>query len=71
MISIDDFFYDDPKITPQYPWRPLPKHSLEQSPCYPIIGMHNKYRVPMYLTCGTIALYNSNNMNNTNRWRDT
>jgi hypothetical protein len=43
-----NFFYDDPAITPENPWRPLSKHSLEQSPCYPIIGMHNKYRVPFY-----------------------
>jgi hypothetical protein len=48
MISIEEFFYDDPTITPENPWRPLPKHSLEQSPCYPIIGMHNKCKVPFY-----------------------
>jgi hypothetical protein len=45
LISIEEFFFDDPAISP---WKPLPKHSLEQSPCYPIIGMHNKYRVPFY-----------------------
>lgn len=45
MISIEDFFFDDPAITPENPWKPLPKHSLEQNPCYPIIGMHKKYRV--------------------------
>jgi hypothetical protein len=44
IVSIEEFFYDDPNT----PWKPLPKHSLEQSPCYPIIGMHNKYRVPFY-----------------------
>lgn len=44
MISIEDFFYDDPDLR----YKPLPKHSLEQSPCYTIIGMHNKYRVPFY-----------------------
>jgi hypothetical protein len=48
MISIEDFFFNDCSITPQNPWKPLPKHSLEQSPCFPIIGMHNKYRVPFY-----------------------
>jgi hypothetical protein len=48
LISIEDFFYDDPSITPENPWKPLPKHSLEQSPCYPIIGIHNKYRVLFY-----------------------
>jgi hypothetical protein len=40
--------FDDNAITPENPWRPLPKHSLEQSPCYPIIGIHNKYRVHFY-----------------------
>jgi hypothetical protein len=47
-VSIEDFFYDDPAITPQNPWKPLPKHPVEQSPCYPTIGMHNKYRVAFY-----------------------
>jgi hypothetical protein len=45
VISIEDFFYDDPDVE----YKPLPKHNLEQSPCYPIIGIHNnKYRVPLY-----------------------
>jgi hypothetical protein len=48
LISIEDFFFDDRSITPENPWKPLPKHSVEQSPCYPIIGMHNKYRVSFY-----------------------
>ena len=48
MVSIEEFFFDDPAITPESPWKPLPKHSLEQSPCYPIIGTRNKYRVPFY-----------------------
>lgn len=46
MIWIEDFFFDDP-----YSWKSLetlPKHSLEQSPCYPIIGIYNKYEVPFY-----------------------
>jgi hypothetical protein len=48
LISIKDFFYDECSITPENPWKSLPKHSLEQSPCYPIIGIHNKYRVPFH-----------------------
>jgi len=48
MVSIEQFFFDDYAITPENPWKPLPKHSLEQSPCYPIIGVHNKYRVPFF-----------------------
>jgi hypothetical protein len=48
LISIEEFFFDDPSITPENPWKPLQKHSLEQSPCFPIIGMHNKYKVPFY-----------------------
>jgi hypothetical protein len=48
-ISIEDFFFDDPGINPDNPWKPLPTHSLEQSPCYPIIGIHNnKYDVLFY-----------------------
>src|ERR1051326_6649031 len=46
--SIEDFFFEDPTVTPQNPWKPLPEHRLEQSPCYPIIGIHNKYTVQMY-----------------------
>jgi hypothetical protein len=44
MMTIDDFFFYDHNIA----WKPLPKHSLEQSPCYPIIGMHREYPVPFY-----------------------
>ena len=29
-------------------FKPLPKHTLEQSPCYTIIGTYDKYRVPFY-----------------------
>ena len=56
MTSIDDFFFEDASIR----WKPLPKHSLEQSPCYPIIGIHNKYRVPFYyskLHCNIENMY--------------
>jgi hypothetical protein len=31
--SVEDFFYDDPDL----PWQALPEHTLEHSPCYPII----------------------------------
>lgn len=46
--SIEDFFFDDPCITPKKPWEPLPAHSLEQSPCYPIIGFHSRSRLQLY-----------------------
>jgi hypothetical protein len=48
IIEVEDFFFDDPAITPKNPWKPLPEHRLEQSPCYPIIGMHHRYKKPMY-----------------------
>ena len=48
MISIKDFFLDNPYISPKNPWIPISNHSLEESPCYPIIGISNKYRVPLY-----------------------
>jgi hypothetical protein len=60
LVSIEEFFFDDPAITPENPWKPLPKHSLEQSPSYPIIGMHNKYTVPFYyckLHCNIENMY--------------
>ena len=43
---VEDFFYDEPLLR----YRPLPDHSLEQSPCYPIIGIrnHRNYKVPFY-----------------------
>ena len=31
--TIEDFFYDYPNL----PWIPLPEHSLEQSPCFPVL----------------------------------
>jgi hypothetical protein len=37
--SIADFFYKDPNK----PWEPLPDHTLEQSPCYPIIAIKQNY----------------------------
>lgn len=33
ILSVEDFFSDDP----DQPWQPLPEHSLQKSPCYPII----------------------------------
>jgi len=38
--NIQGFFYDEPNL----PWKPLPIHSLQQSPCYPVIGTRN-YRL--------------------------
>jgi hypothetical protein len=35
VVSIEEFFNDEP-------WQPLPQHSLEQSACYPIIGINHK-----------------------------
>jgi hypothetical protein len=35
VVSIEEFFHDLPDL----PYTPLPVHSLDQSPCYPIIGM--------------------------------
>lgn len=37
--QIDNFFYDDPLL----PWQPLPAHTLEESPCYPIIDKNEKF----------------------------
>ena len=39
ITTIEDFFHDDPNL----PWKPLPKHTLVQSPCYPIIGKRIYY----------------------------
>ncbi|MGC2383558.1 MAG: hypothetical protein WA631_10675, partial [Nitrososphaeraceae archaeon] len=38
VISITDFFYDDPTI----PYVALPDHKLDQSPCCPIIAIKVK-----------------------------
>jgi hypothetical protein len=38
MKMVEDFFYDEPGDD----YKPLPKHSLEESPCYPIIDMEKK-----------------------------
>jgi hypothetical protein len=39
--KVEDFFYNNPSL----PYKPLPPHSLEQSPCYPVIGMNHKRRM--------------------------
>ena len=39
VISITDFFYDDPTM----PYAPLPAHDLDQSPCYVIIDIKDGY----------------------------
>jgi len=39
ILTIENFFYDESTL----PWRPLPKHRLEQSPCYPVIGRRNSH----------------------------
>jgi hypothetical protein len=44
IISVEEFFYDNPNI----PWRPLPEHDLKASPCYPIIGTRNNCKVSFY-----------------------
>ena len=46
IISVDEFFYNDPNT----PWKPLPEHDLKQSPCYPIIDIrrYHKYKIPFY-----------------------
>ena len=38
--KVEDFFHDNPSLV----YKPLPPHSLEQSPCYPIIGVNPKRR---------------------------
>jgi hypothetical protein len=37
IVSVEWFFRDVADL----PYEPLPEHSLEQSPCYPIIGRNN------------------------------
>ena len=38
IVPIEEFFHDDLSLH----WEPLSLHSLEQSPCYPIIGIRKK-----------------------------
>jgi hypothetical protein len=44
IVSIEEFFYDNLDV----PWGPLPEHDLNASPCYPIIGTRNNYKVSFY-----------------------
>ena len=46
MVSVEEFFYDDPSIS----WKPLPEHDLKQSPYYPIIDIcrYHNYKIPFY-----------------------
>ena len=39
IVSIEDFFHDEPDS----PYHPLFEHSLEQSPCYPIINKRGEF----------------------------
>jgi hypothetical protein len=38
VFTVEDFFCDNPSL----PYKPLPPHSLEESPCYPIIGINHE-----------------------------
>ena len=44
IVSIDEFFHDDPNI----PWKPMPDHDLKQSPCYHIIGINYNHKISLY-----------------------
>jgi hypothetical protein len=46
IVSVEEFFYDDPNT----PWKLLPEHDLKHSPCYPIIDIrrHHNYKIPFY-----------------------
>lgn len=39
IVSIEEFFHDLPDL----PYTPLREHSLEESPCYPIISKKDKF----------------------------
>ena len=39
IVSAEDFFHDAPDLS----WQPLPAHTLEQSPCHPIIVKKGKF----------------------------
>jgi hypothetical protein len=41
IVSVERFFHDIADL----PYQPLPEHSLEQSPCYTIIGRNNNNRL--------------------------
>jgi hypothetical protein len=42
--AVEELFKDDPSAS----WNPLPEHDLKDSPCYPIIGTHSKYKMLFY-----------------------
>jgi hypothetical protein len=45
--TVEEFFHDEPDLL----WKPLREHYLEESPCYPIIGVRiggNNYGVKWY-----------------------
>jgi hypothetical protein len=46
IIPVDEFFYNDANT----PWKLLPEHDLNQSPCYTIIGIwtYRNYKIPFY-----------------------
>jgi hypothetical protein len=41
IVSVERFFHDVADL----PYQPLPEHSLEQSPCYTVIGRNNNNRL--------------------------
>jgi hypothetical protein len=41
IVSVERFFHDVADL----PYQTLPEHSLEQSPCYPIIARNNNNRL--------------------------
>ena len=41
IVSVECFFHDVADL----PYQPLPEHTVEQSPCYPIIGRNNNNRL--------------------------
>jgi hypothetical protein len=51
IISVEEFFSDNPPITTQNPWKPLPPHTLQESPCYPIIMRIQQRDGLMYYRC--------------------
>ena len=54
IVSVERFFNDVADL----PYQPLPEHSLEQSPCYPIIGRSNNrlYFCRLHPECKSVYL---------------
>ena len=44
IVSVEEFFHGNPNT----PWKPSPEHDLKQSPCRPIIGIKNDYKIRFY-----------------------